>query len=86
MGFSGPLTQWMAGPLRNWAGDLLLSGENDGILRGKVVRREWDRFNAGDSTNSAGLWALVMFKAWQRRWLTTVPKYSSHYPEPIIGR
>jgi asparagine synthase (glutamine-hydrolysing) len=86
MGFSVPLTQWMAGPLRNWAGDLLLSGENDGILRGKVVRREWDRFIAGDSTNSAGLWALIMFRAWQNRWLTAVPKYSSQYPEPIIGR
>jgi len=77
MGFSVPLAQWLAGPLRNWAGDLLLSGENDGILRGAVVRREWDRFLAGDSSNSAGLWALVMFRAWQCRWLSAVPEYSS---------
>ncbi len=84
MGFSVPLAQWLAGPLRNWAGDLLLSGEKDGILRGKVVRREWDRFIAGDSTNSAGLWGLVMFKAWQSRWLTSASEYSSQYPAPII--
>jgi asparagine synthase (glutamine-hydrolysing) len=68
MGFSVPLTQWLSGPLKNWAGDLLLSGENDGILRAAVVRKEWDRFIAGDSTDAGGLWALVMFKAWQARW------------------
>ena len=72
MGFSVPLQQWLFGPLRDWAGDLLLSGETDGILRSLVVRREWDRFLAGDSTNSAGIWALVMFRAWQNRWLKSV--------------
>ena len=69
MGFSVPLAQWLAGPLRNWAGDLLLSGEAGGILQTMIVRREWDRFLAGDSTNGAGIWALVMFRAWQDRWL-----------------
>jgi len=73
MGFSVPLAQWLAGPLRNWAGDLLLSGETEGLLRSTAVRREWDRFLAGDSTNSAGIWAVVMFRAWQDRWLTSAP-------------
>ena len=77
MGFSVPLAEWMAGPLRNWAGDLLLSGETEGILRSTVVRREWDRFLAGDSSNSAGLWALIMFGAWQRRWKTPITDSSS---------
>ena len=86
MGFSVPLTQWLAGPLRSWAGDLLISGEENGILRRAVVRREWDRFLAGDSTSAAGLWALVMFKAWESRWLTTFPKYPSQLPAPIIGQ
>lgn len=73
MGFSVPLAKWLAGPLRNWAGDLLLSGEREGLLRSMVVRKEWDRFLAGDSTNSAGVWAVVMFRAWQDRWLTSAP-------------
>ena len=71
MGFSVPLAEWLAGPLRNWAGDLLLSGESEGYLRSAVVRSEWDQFLAGDSTNSAGIWAVVMFRAWQDRWLTS---------------
>jgi len=85
MGFSVPLAQWLAGPLRNWAGDLLVSGEKDGILREKVVRREWDRFIAGDSTNSAGLWALVMFRAWQDRWRADAG-YASALAAPTISR
>ncbi len=72
MGFSVPLAQWLAGPLKNWAGDLLLSSDTDGYLRGDVVRSKWDRFIAGDSINAAGIWALVMFRAWQDRWTTTV--------------
>lgn len=73
MGFSVPLAEWLAGPLRNWAGDLLLSGETNGFLRSMAVRREWDRFLAGDSTNAAGIWALVMFQAWRSRWVPLVP-------------
>jgi asparagine synthase (glutamine-hydrolysing) len=69
MGFSVPLAKWLSGPLRNWAGDLLLSRESEEFLRSVPVRREWDRFLAGDSSNAAGIWALVMFRAWQNRWL-----------------
>jgi asparagine synthase (glutamine-hydrolysing) len=69
MGFSVPLAQWLSGPLRNWAGDLLHSEQTEGYLRSSVVRTEWDRFLAGDSTNAAGIWALVMFRAWQDRWM-----------------
>lgn len=71
MGFSVPLAAWLAGPLRSWAGDLLLSGDSDGILRGSEVRREWDRFCAGHTANAAGIWGVVMFRAWQDRWLTS---------------
>jgi asparagine synthase (glutamine-hydrolysing) len=69
MGFSVPLAQWLGGPLRDWAGDLLLSRETEGFLRRAVVEREWDRFLGGDLTNAAGIWAVVMFRAWQDRWL-----------------
>jgi asparagine synthase (glutamine-hydrolysing) len=82
MGFSVPLAQWLAGPLRNWAGDLLLSGETEGLLRSMVVRREWDRFLAGDSTNCAGLWAVVMFRAWQNQWL---PATRDRAEEPVLA-
>jgi asparagine synthase (glutamine-hydrolysing) len=70
MGFSVPLAQWLAGPLRDWAGDLLLSADGETLLQSTVVQKHWDRFLAGDSSNCAGLWAVVMLRAWQNRWLT----------------
>ena len=69
MGFSVPLAKWLAGPLRSWAGDLLVSGQNGEILRSNVLSKEWDRFLRGDSSVAPGLWAVVMFRAWQMRWL-----------------
>jgi asparagine synthase (glutamine-hydrolysing) len=70
MGFSVPIADWLSGPLRDWAGDLLLSADVGGFLRSAAVREEWDRFLSGNQTNAAGIWALVMFRAWQARWLT----------------
>ena len=72
MGFSVPIADWLAGPLKAWAGDLLLSADTGGFLRATAVRKEWDSFLAGKTTNAAGLWALVMFRAWQARWLPSV--------------
>jgi asparagine synthase (glutamine-hydrolysing) len=83
MGFSVPLAKWLSGPLRNWAGDLLLSRESEEFLRSVPVRREWDRFLAGDSTNAAGIWAVVMFRAWQNRWLMSDVDQSA---DPALAR
>jgi asparagine synthase (glutamine-hydrolysing) len=71
MGFSVPLAKWLSGPLRNWAGDLLLSAESGELLHNRVLHKEWDRFLAGDSSIATGIWAVVMLRAWQNRWLST---------------
>jgi asparagine synthase (glutamine-hydrolysing) len=68
MGFSVPLARWLSGPLKDWAGDLLLSGDDNPFLRRAVIRKQWDRFLAGHGSNAPGVWALVMFQAWQDRW------------------
>jgi asparagine synthase (glutamine-hydrolysing) len=80
MGFSVPLAQWLAGPLRSWAGDLLLSRRNDEFLRAGARRREWDNFLNGNSSNAPGIWALVMFCAWQDRWLPHTRQRPSQSP------
>jgi asparagine synthase (glutamine-hydrolysing) len=75
MGFSVPLAKWLSGPLRNWAGDLLLSDDRGDLFHNRILHREWDRFLAGDSTIAAGIWAVVMFRAWQTRWLAAPTRH-----------
>jgi asparagine synthase (glutamine-hydrolysing) len=69
MGFSVPLAHWLTGPLRNWAGDMLESASRGSVLQQKFVSREWNAFLRGRSSNAAGIWALVMFCAWQDQWM-----------------
>jgi asparagine synthase (glutamine-hydrolysing) len=71
MGFSVPVAQWLGGPLREMAGDML--GEREvlrhGVLNPVTVGRAWTRFLRGDTRDALGLWSLVVFQAWCGRWL-----------------
>ena len=80
MGFSVPLDRWLSGPLRTWAGDLLMSRSSQEFLRTSVVRKRWDGFLAGNSNHAAGIWAIVMFCAWQDRWVVTSDNRASGKP------
>ena len=71
MGFSVPLAQWLRGPLRPWAEELLAPGrlEQDGLLRAAPVRRAWSDVLAGrDAAAPLGIWAVLMLQAWRERW------------------
>jgi asparagine synthase (glutamine-hydrolysing) len=71
MGFSVPIDQWLRGPLRQWADDLLdpqrLAGE--GLLHPGPIREAWNDLQAGRRQTGAALWAVVMFQAWKQRWI-----------------
>jgi len=67
MGFSIPVGDWIRGPLRPWAEDLLSSGAlADGLFDGGAVRRCFAEFLAGRRDMQHGLWALLQFQAWRR--------------------
>mgnify|MGYP000683975308 CR=1 FL=1 len=72
MGFSIPIGDWLKGPLRDWAEDLLsekrLSG--DGLLDPGLVRATWKRLLAGHPGADARIWTVLMFQAWRHRWRT----------------
>jgi len=71
MGFSIPLAQWLRGPLRDWAEDLLSEAElkKCGLLDPAPVRKAWTEHLSGRVNRSAPLWAVLMFQAWHRRWM-----------------
>ncbi len=66
MGFSPPLHDWVGGPLREWAHDLLDPGliHRQGLLNPKIVSETWRKYLAGDSSLDHRIWTLLMFQAW----------------------
>jgi len=69
-GFSVPVDQWLAGPLREWSEDLLLSHApaRDVLLDPTALRSSWASFVGGRTELALGIWSLVMFEAWRRQW------------------
>lgn len=69
MGFGIPLSEWLRGPLRPWADDLLdrrrLGG---GLIDTTVSDRMWAEHLSGRRNWAYALWTLLMFEAWRRRW------------------
>jgi asparagine synthase (glutamine-hydrolysing) len=71
VGFSVPLGDWLRGPLRGWAENILLSKstEGDRFLKLQSTHSAWDRLKSGDDESALALWAVLMFESWRHRWL-----------------
>jgi asparagine synthase (glutamine-hydrolysing) len=66
MGFGVPIDQWLRGPLKDWASDLLDSSrlENEGYLNSNLVSRKWEMHQSGKYNCQQFLWNVLMFQAW----------------------
>lgn len=65
-GFSVPLGDWLKGPLREWAWDLLSSErlKKQGLLNEAVIQKTWLAHQTGQGDWSAQLWGVLMLQAW----------------------
>lgn len=69
MGFSVPIGDWIRGPLRSWAEDLLFSQSGgDEFLNERVIRNIWRDHQSGKWNYEEHLWRVLMFRAWQIRY------------------
>lgn len=69
MGFGVPLATWLRGPLRDWAEDLLDPARlGGGFIDADAVGKMWREHLSGRRNLAYGLWTVLMFEAWRRRW------------------
>lgn len=66
MGFGVPLDQWLRGPLKEWAADLLNVDtlQRQGYLSVTQVQTYWQEHLSGKRNWQYALWNILMFQAW----------------------
>ena len=65
-GFAVPVGQWIRGPLREWACDLLDEKriQREGYFNPELVKELWEQHLSGSYDWTSRLWAILMFQAW----------------------
>lgn len=73
MGFGIPLGEWLRGPLRDWAEDLLSERRLNeaGLLNTARVRQIWQEHLSGQRNWQYLIWNALMLEAWRERWIET---------------
>lgn len=65
-GFGVPIGDWLRGPLREWADDLLSPASlgRNGLLNPDPIVRTWQQHRSGAHNWETRLWIVLMFQAW----------------------
>lgn len=65
-GFGIPVGQWLLGPLREWAEQLLDESrlEREGYFHAAPICRVWQEHLSGRYDHTSKLWSVLMFQSW----------------------
>ncbi|GAA4039105.1 asparagine synthase (glutamine-hydrolyzing) [Sphingomonas rosea] len=66
-GFGIPVGEWLRGPLKGWADDLLSEDRlrREGLFDVDAVRKRYAAHQSGHRDSTPALWAILMFEAWR---------------------
>ncbi len=66
-GFSVPIDEWLRGPLKDWAANLLDENvlRDDGFFEPAPILQRWSEHQSGACNWKNMLWNVLMFQAWR---------------------
>jgi asparagine synthase (glutamine-hydrolysing) len=66
-GFGVPIGEWLRGPLKDWADDILAVDriQRGGYLDAQWVSKRWADHRAGNGNWQYLLWDVLMFESWR---------------------
>ena len=65
-GFSIPIGDWLRGPLKEWAEELLDNDKikSQGYLKPEIVSSIWTLHKSGKYDYTSRIWSILMFQSW----------------------
>jgi len=70
MGFAVPLARWFRNELKDMAYEVIFTPSEDGLLDKSTIQQIWKQHQSNLRDRSTELWALLMFRMWQREFMT----------------
>ena len=69
-GFAIPIGEWLRGPLKEWAEDLIRKDfiEEQGFLNYEPIKTVWDEHLSGKHDWTPKIWGVLMFQAWYKEY------------------
>ena len=69
MGFGVPIGEWIRGPLKQWADELLAEDliESQGFLKSEIVNKIYQEHQSRRFDHTAKLWHILMWQSWIER-------------------